>query len=302
MEKLITVEGLSKRYGKDVAVDDLSFQIQKGSCTALLGPNGAGKTTTLKMLAGLLSPSSGKIEFEEMSEGDLRKYIGYLPQYPVFYNWMSASEFLTYVARLAFLSKKEAVVRTNELLELVGLEDARDRRIGNFSGGMKQRLGIAQAMIHSPKLVMLDEPVSALDPVGRRDVIDMLEELKKQTTILFSTHVLSDAEEVCDDILIIRGGKMALSGSLQELRERYQKDVITVQVKGDGGAWVKKLESYDWVLDVTLEGGLMTLVVDEVESAREKILREIVDLSIPVVSFSVGQSSLEELFMKVVRA
>src|SRR5690606_1974532 len=196
---LVSIENLVKRFGKETAVKNLSFEIKKGSCTALLGPNGAGKTTTLQMLAGLLHPTSGKIAFDGMENGDNRKYIGYLPQHPVFYNWMTANEFLVYVGQLAHLSKQESQRSADELLELVGIADAKKKKIGGFSGGMKQRLGIAQAMIHEPKLVMLDEPVSALDPVGRREVIEMMRQLKEKTTILFSTHVLHDAEEVCDD-------------------------------------------------------------------------------------------------------
>ncbi len=208
---LITIDSLTKQFGKKQAVRELSFEIKKGSCTALLGPNEAGKTTTLKMLAGLLAPTKGRIYFNEQPTGDLRKYVGFLPQFPVFCNWMTAREFLEYVGKLSGLPKRAAAEKTIELIELVGLKDAGDQRIGGFSGGMKQRLGIAQAMIHSPKLLMLDEPVSALDPVGRRDVITMLTELKKHTTILFPTHVLSDAEEVCDEIVIIRKGELALS-------------------------------------------------------------------------------------------
>jgi len=299
---LITVDHLVKQYGKEKAVNDLSFNIKKGSCTALLGPNGAGKTTTLKMVAGLLQPTSGKIEFEGLEKVDLRNHIGYLPQYPVFYNWMTAQEYLVYVGRLARLSKKEAQSKTAELLELVGLKDARNRRIGGFSGGMKQRLGIAQAMVHSPSLVMLDEPVSALDPVGRRDVIEMLREMKKHTTILFSTHVLNDAEEVCDEILIIHAGKMALSGSLKELREQYQEQTITITIKGDYSDWAATAKNYEFVTDVQFEHETITLVVNQLEEARKRVFQDLAKEDLPVSSFSVGQSSLEDVFMKVVQS
>ncbi|MFS0821372.1 ATP-binding cassette domain-containing protein [Bacillus sp. 1P02SD] len=301
-ETLVSIENLVKRFGKELAVNHLSFEIKKGSCTALLGPNGAGKTTTLRMLAGLLHPTSGKIAFDGMANGDHRKYIGYLPQHPVFYNWMSASEFLVYVGELAHLSKKESHQKADDLLELVGLADAKKKKIGGFSGGMKQRLGIAQAMIHEPKLVMLDEPVSALDPVGRREVIEMMRELKKKTTILFSTHVLHDAEEVCDDIVIIRKGELALSDSLAGLRKKHQHDVIVIEAETDITGWANGLTAIESVHEVTVDRTTATIVVTQLEAARNAILQDILIKNIPVSTFKLGQSSLEDVFMKVVKS
>ncbi|WP_453993062.1 ABC transporter ATP-binding protein [Bacillus nitroreducens] len=299
---LVSIENLVKRFGKETAVKNLSFEIKKGSCTALLGPNGAGKTTTLQMLAGLLHPTSGKIAFDGMENGDNRKYIGYLPQHPVFYNWMTANEFLVYVGQLAHLSKQESQRRADELLELVGIADAKKKKIGGFSGGMKQRLGIAQAMIHEPKLVMLDEPVSALDPVGRREVIEMMRQLKEKTTILFSTHVLHDAEEVCDDIIIIRKGELAISDSLVDLRRKHQHDVIMIEAENDITDWASGLTTLSAVQEVTIDKTMATIIVTELEAARNAILQEIWTKKIPVTTFKIGQSSLEDVFMKVVNS
>lgn len=299
---LVSIENLVKRFGKETAVKNLSFEIKKGSCTALLGPNGAGKTTTLRMLAGLLHPTSGKIAFDGMENGDNRKYIGYLPQHPVFYNWMTANEFLVYVGQLAHLSKQESQRRADELLELVGIADAKKKKIGGFSGGMKQRLGIAQAMIHEPKLVMLDEPVSALDPVGRREVIEMMRQLKEKTTILFSTHVLHDAEEVCDDIIIIRKGELAISDSLVDLRRKHQHDVIMIEAENDITDWASGLTTLSAVQEVTIDKTMATIIVTELEAARNAILQEIWTKKIPVTTFKIGQSSLEDVFMKVVNS
>ncbi|THE09713.1 ABC transporter ATP-binding protein [Bacillus timonensis] len=301
-ETLVSIENIVKRFGKETAVNNLSFEINKGSCTALLGPNGAGKTTTLRMLAGLLHPTSGKITFDGLTNGDHRKYIGYLPQHPVFYNWMSASEFLVYVGQLAHLSKKESHQKANELLELVGLADAKQKKIGGFSGGMKQRLGIAQAMIHEPKLVMLDEPVSALDPVGRREVIEMMRELKRKTTILFSTHVLHDAEEVCDDIVIVHKGELALSDSLAGLRKKHQHDVIVIEAETDIMDWANGLKAIGAVHEVTVDRTKATIVVTQLDTARNAILQDILIKNIPVSTFKIGQSSLEDVFMKVVKS
>src|SRR5690625_3970680 len=156
---LLTVNKLSKQYKDKLAVNDVSFQFQAGKCIALIGPNGAGKTTILRTLAGLLKPSSGTVKFSsDETNTDIRTLIGYLPQYPVFYSWMTGLEFLIYSGELTLLSKSEATKRAHELLEKVGIAEAKNQRIGKYSGGMKQRLGIAQAIIHKPKLLMLDEP------------------------------------------------------------------------------------------------------------------------------------------------
>src|SRR5699024_2191951 len=212
---LLTVNNLTKTYDKQRAVHDVSFQFQRGKCIALIGPNGAGKTTILRTLAGLIKPTSGTIHFSQMnSNNDFRSFIGYLPQFPVFYSWMTGKEFLIYSGELALLSKDEATERAKQLLEKVGIAHAKNKRIGNYSGGMKQRLGIAQAIIHQPKLLMMDEPVSSLDPIGRREVLTLMEELKEDMTILFSTHILTDADEVSDELLLLHEGRMVESGSM----------------------------------------------------------------------------------------
>ncbi len=236
---LIKISGLKKSFKETEVIKGIDFKLEKGKCTALLGPNGAGKTTTLRMLSGLMEPTGGSITFADAKKsGDIRHLIGYLPQFPVFYEWMTGLEFLVYVGKLAGLSQKEARTRSEELLQLVGIAEAKSRRIGKYSGGMKQRLGIAQALIHRPQLVMLDEPVSALDPIGRREVLELLEGLKKETTILFSTHILNDAEEVCDEILFLHNGEIVESGTMDELRERYQQAKIDLFFRGNPAEYI----------------------------------------------------------------
>ena len=187
--ELLKASDLVKRFGNTNAVKGINFHIEEGRCVSLLGPNGAGKTTTLKMLSGLLEPTSGSIDFKGEKAKDLRQFIGYLPQYPAFYNWMSGKEFLVFAGQLAKLNVKEAEKRSEELLERVGLTNAKKRKIGGYSGGMKQRLGLAQALIHRPKLLILDEPVLALDPLGRREVLDMIQRLKRKRP--FSSQLMS---------------------------------------------------------------------------------------------------------------
>ncbi|MBB6633056.1 ABC transporter ATP-binding protein [Cohnella thailandensis] len=302
---LLTVDRLTKRFEGTLAVDGISFAIGEGRCVALLGPNGAGKTTTIRMLTGLLQPSSGAIRLEGMKPGqDLRAWIGYLPQTPAFYGWMTGREFLVYAGRLCGLSAKEAYARSDELLARVGIGAAGKRRISGYSGGMKQRLGLAQALIHRPKLLILDEPVSALDPIGRREVMTLLGELKSETTVLFSTHVLHDAEELCDDVLIMSAGRLAEGGSLSGIREANRQPMMSLETEGDSRSkewlegWLKRLPAGFEAASATPAGA--RLIVRDLETARRTVIRELADADVRVTKLEVGYTTLEDLFLKAV--
>lgn len=299
---LLKASNLVKQFGNIDAVNKIDFQIEEGKCVALLGPNGAGKTTTLKMLAGLLKPTSGSIEFKGKKGKDLREFIGYLPQSTAFFNWMSGMEFLVFAGQLAKLGRKEAEQRSEELLERVGLRDAKKRKIGGYSGGMKQRLGLAQALIHRPKLLILDEPVSALDPHGRREVLEMMREIKEETTILFSTHVLHDAEEISDDILIMHDGEIAVSGSLESVMKEYQQPILHIEFESQADDWLKSIASYSFVSEVNIQGNKASILLTDMEKGKQALLKEIVDKNLPIRKFEMSQTTLEDLFMKVVKA
>jgi len=303
MSSLIQVRNLSKSYGKHISINNISFDVGKGRCTALLGPNGAGKTTTLRLLAGLLTPTSGSISFEGGEPGaDYRKLLGYLPQAASFYGWMSGEEYISFASKLSGLSNREAAVMGAAALERVGLKEAARRRISGYSGGMKQRLGLAQALVHRPRLLLLDEPVSALDPIGRREVMEMLREIRQETTVIFSTHVLHDAEDICDDIILLNQGGIAEQGTLAELRSRYTLPVIRLRVEKQREAleWLNALSSRSFVLESRLSGDEVLLDVNDVHEARRIMVQEAADRGIPLLNFEVGSSTLEDLFMKVV--
>jgi len=307
MAPLMEVRQLVKTYGSTRAVNGITFTIEAGRCTALLGPNGAGKTTTLNMLSGLLKPTSGEIRFDGATKGeDLRAYIGYLPQYTAYYNWMTGREFLIYVGQLTGMDKRSAVQRAEELLRLVGIEDAKHRRIGGYSGGMKQRLGLAQAMMHRPRLLVLDEPVSALDPIGRREVLELMKRIRQETTILFSTHVLPDAEEVCDDVLIIRQGEIVIAGSLDEIRKSNQRPVIELELE-DGEAladWLPALRELAGSAAVEQNGPVVRFTVedaDELPRIRQQLMTRLAELKAPLSRLEIARTSLEDLFMEAVR-
>jgi ABC-2 type transport system ATP-binding protein len=299
---LVTITGLSKKFGTNTAVDNLNLDLEKGLCTALLGPNGAGKTTTLSMLAGIMKQTTGKITFSGAVGNDFRKYIGYLPQYPVFYGWMTGKEYLQYVGQLADLSKQEAGTKADELLELVGIAEAKKRKINGYSGGMKQRLGIAQALINDPQLLILDEPVSALDPIGRREVLTLMKRLKEKTTILFSTHVLHDAEEICDYIYIIKDGQLAINGTLEQLQSEHQQPTIYIEGEVELGEWLEKIKQFQFVSElVTHNPKIVTLTVTDVETARRELLNFFGSLNVPIRKFELVRTSLEDLFLKVAK-
>lgn len=297
---LLEVTGLVKTFGTQTAVAGLDFGIAPGRCLALLGPNGAGKTTTLRMLSGLLEPTAGTIRFTDGSDKDIRGLIGYLPQYPAFFNWMTGREFLSFTAKLARISGKEAARRTDEVLEKVGLKDAAKRRIGGYSGGMKQRLGLAQAVIHRPKLLILDEPVSALDPQGRREVLELLREMKRETTILFSTHVLHDVEEISEEVIIMDKGRIIMQGDLQRLLREREQPLIRVKARNLPAEWVRGLSGEPFVSELIPSTDGFTVQVTDVPSARSFLLRAFADLGIEVESFEIGTTSLEDLFLKAV--
>ncbi|SEQ49018.1 ABC transporter ATP-binding protein [Piscibacillus halophilus] len=300
--ELLHANQLTKKYKENSVIQDVSFTLEHGRCVALLGPNGSGKTTTLRMLAGFIKPTEGTIAFNDESlSRDFRQHVGYLPQFPVFYDWMTGKEFLVYSGQLAHLSKSEARKRADELLELVNLKEVRKLRISKYSGGMKQRLGIAQALIHSPKLIILDEPASALDPIGRREVLNLMRELKKDSTILFSTHILNDAEEVSDEILLLNNGNVIEQGSMHEL-ESVQNTVTLKLAFSDEPKFIEeRLKEIESVFKVHRVQDDFLLTVHDLQTARKQLLEVVHNEDWQLTKFEVAKTSLEDLFMKAVK-
>lgn len=297
MTNLLQVTDLSKAYGNHKAVDSITFELAEGTSTALIGPNGAGKTTTLSMLAGLITPSNGSILFRGQQKPDIRASIGYLPQYPKFFPWLTALEFTEMAAVLSGVEKRQALKEAKKTLEFVGLGDAMKKKTSTFSGGMKQRLGLAQAIVHEPELLLLDEPVSALDPVGRRQVMNLLKELQQKTTILYSTHILNDAEEMTDQLLFLRKGVLVENGSLDTIRKKYANPRILIDFESEGEAerftalspWAFAKEKKQVSIDALKEG----VGTSEVVTLLHKE-------SLHIRKVELQTASLEEIFMKVV--
>ncbi|MFF5995744.1 ABC transporter ATP-binding protein [Lysinibacillus sp. KU-BSD001] len=291
---MITVRDLTKTFGTQTAVSNVSFTLEQNTSTALIGPNGAGKTTILSMLTGLLAPTNGTVEMEGIK--DIRKEIGFLPQYPQFFPWLTALEFTEMVAKLSGMSGREVKKEAQKVLSFVGLEEAMRKKTSTFSGGMKQRLGIAQAIVHKPKLLLLDEPVSALDPVGRREMMNLLKELQQQTTILYSTHILNDAEEMTDQLLFLRKGAIVEQGSLADIREQF--DVPRYKVEFETETEALQFASQSEFVATAVSNSVY-VEINEERPTMQQLMAQLVASPFHVKQVKRVTVTLEEIFMKV---
>ncbi len=304
----IKCEGLTKRYGNVVALDSLDLSIKERSIFGFLGPNGAGKTTTIKLLVGLSNPTVGRarVAGQEVTPEaiGLRKKIGYLPEVPAFYNWMNGLEFLSFVGELYHLSKAEIKNRSDELLELVELKETAKRRIGGYSRGMRQRLGIAQALMNRPEVLFLDEPCSALDPIGRREVLELIKRLSAGATVFMSTHILSDVERVCDSVGIINQGKLVMTSSMEELQCRYARSIFELEFEEDASPLVAELQAVPWmdkVEQVEVNGApALRLRVTDINTAKRELPAIVIASGLTLLRYELTLPSLEDIFIELV--
>jgi len=295
MTILLKVTGLTKQFAEKVVVDDIDFTLEENTSTALIGPNGAGKTTTLSMLTGLLKPTFGSVKLQN---GEVRDNIGFLPQYPQFHPWLSAIEFTEMAAKLNGVPAKSAKKDAQKTLEFVGLGNDLNKKIATFSGGMKQRLGISQAIVHKPKLLLLDEPVSALDPVGRREVLDLLKGLQQETTILYSTHILNDAEEMTDQLLFLRDGKLVEQGTLREVRQRFDELHYVIEFSSEEEA---KHFTDQYELKGKIKGCFVYIEIIDEKPSMQQLLQYLSNAPYKIRKVERQTASLEEIFMKVAK-
>ncbi|MGG2084052.1 ATP-binding cassette domain-containing protein [Lysinibacillus pakistanensis] len=295
MTILLKVTGLTKQFAEKVVVDDIDFTLEENTSTALIGPNGAGKTTTLSMLTGLLKPTFGSVKLQN---GEVRDNIGFLPQYPQFHPWLSAIEFTEMAAKLNGVPAKSAKKDAQKTLEFVGLGNDLNKKIVTFSGGMKQRLGISQAIVHKPKLLLLDEPVSALDPVGRREVLDLLKGLQQETTILYSTHILNDAEEMTDQLLFLRDGKLVEQGTLREVRQRFDELHYVIEFSSEEEA---KHFTEQYELKGKIKGCFVYIEIIDEKPSMQQLLQYLSNAPYKIRKVERQTASLEEIFMKVAK-
>jgi ABC-2 type transport system ATP-binding protein len=304
----VRIEELRKVFGTFQALDGLNLTVEEGTIFGFLGPNGAGKTTTIRILTGLAHATSGHawvIGKEVPANGqEIARKIGFLPEEPAFYPWMTPREFLDYVGRVFGLTATERSSRTKELLALAGLEESAKRRIGGFSRGMRQRLALAQALLNRPEVLFLDEPASALDPEGRKEVLDFIESLRGQCTVFMSTHILADVERVCDTIGIINRGKLVISAPRDALLAQYAIPAfeVEVDVQTESGmiTWCNTLQQERWVKSVILQELVARIVVTDVEVAKRELLASINQAGLILTRYEVVRPSLEDIFLKLV--
>jgi ABC-2 type transport system ATP-binding protein len=297
---------LCRSYGPVQALKNLNLSVPNGSIFGFLGRNGAGKTTTLRILAGLAQPSSGSAwvaGIEATCTGSTaRQHFGYLPQDPTFYRWMTPIEYLDYVARLFNLSGTERKQRIDEMLQLVDLKSAARRKIGGFSGGMLQRLGIAQALIHHPAVLLLDEPTSALDPAGRYEVLELIASLRGKVTVFFSTHILNDVERICDTVAIIHKGELLLESGREELLNQYAINTAELELDDHdqrAAAFVTELQAQGWVETVRAEQSVIHITVKDLACGKQALLPLLAASGLAVNRLEWVRPSLEEIFLKI---
>lgn len=294
---------VTKTYGEVRALAGLSLDVAPGTVTGLLGPNGAGKTTAIRLLLGLARPTSGTVRAlgTEVTTG-AHPEIGYLPDVPGFPAHMTAAEWMDLTARLYRLPCGTAAHRSAALLEIAGLAGVM-QRIGAYSRGMRQRLGIAQALLPAPRLLVLDEPTSALDPLGRKDVLEMIASLRGRTTVLLSSHLLDDVERVCDHVAVMDKGRALTAGTVDELRETLGGSRrIVVVLDGDPAPLAAALASQPWCESASADGSRLTVVPSDDGSARRALPGAIAEAGLGLVSFGSERASLEDLFVRLVEA
>jgi ABC-2 type transport system ATP-binding protein len=312
---IIATQDLTKSYGRQPVVDSLNLAVPRGSICGFLGSNGAGKSTTIKLLLGLVQPSagSGRVFGQSIVQDSvaIRERVGFLAQSPSFYGYLTARETLQFVAGFFRpVAKTAMAARIEELIDLVGLGGKADRPVRGFSGGERQRLGIAQAAINDPELIILDEPASALDPLGRRDVLKILESFRGHTTVFYSTHILDDVQRVSDRVVIMERGRLIAQGPIEDLLAG-DRSMFQLTLRGDGAAVVERLQQIPWVQDVSVELGLPDLAhgpttdlkvrVTNPQAAEAELLRLVLaDDSIVVTQFERSSYNLEDVFVSLV--
>jgi ABC-2 type transport system ATP-binding protein len=307
---ILRIENLEKSFGDKKVLRGVNLNVPPKKVFGFVGKNGAGKTTTMKLVLGLMTANTGEIfvNGEKVTYGNTKtnRFIGYLPDVPEYYSFMTPKEYLSFCGEITKMDKKEIRTRSEELLKLVGLGEEK-HRIKGFSRGMKQRLGIAQALLNRPKLLICDEPTSALDPLGRKEILDILVAAKEETTILFSTHILSDVEHICDEMALLNEGKIIMQGSIDEVKSKRRGNALEIQLE-------RKEDSdslYRFICEKTKAQKAGSAGKTERNGSNNIILKEasllpytlnfIADNNIPFIKIEKQESTLEDIFLEAIK-
>jgi ABC-2 type transport system ATP-binding protein len=303
MSTAIEIGGLTKLYKETRALDGVDLVVPEGSVFGFLGPNGAGKTTALRILTGMARPTGGtaRVFGHDVvhAANDVRALIGFLPDVPAYYPWMTAEEYLRFAGKLFGITGAQLDQRVASLLEMAGLAGVK-QRVGGFSRGMKQRLGVAQALINAPRVLMLDEPTSALDPMGRKDVLDMIAALKGKTTVFFSTHILTDVERVCDTVAILDHGRVVRQSSIAEVKREGHATRLLVEVEEGAEGLEGMIAAEPWARECIRDGQIVRCVVADVPAARRAVPALVASRQLALVRMVDEEPTLEDVFVELV--
>ncbi|HHV80121.1 MAG: ABC transporter ATP-binding protein [Dictyoglomi bacterium] len=296
---VIKTEGLSKYFGKKKALEDLNLEVPEGIIFGYLGPNGAGKTTTIRLLLNLARPTSGTayVLGEDIRNGrSYLKKVGFLPDVPNFYNFFTAREFLSFIADISGIDNPEKKI--GKILELIGLKNEKGR-IGGYSRGMRQRLGLAQALLPDPELLILDEPTSSLDPQGRKEILDLICSFKGKKTVFFSTHILSDVERICDRIGILKEGRLLIEDNIEDIKKRYTRHRILIEVD-DTEKLIEKVNGLSQIKSIERRNNNgLVLEVSDILPVQIDIPKIIVEENLILKKWEILEPSLEDIFLEV---
>ena len=302
MNHLLELSDIHMRFGAQEVLSGISLCVPPGSIYGFIGQNGAGKTTTMKLILGLLAPERGQIAVcgEAVHYGNTRtnRHIGYLPDVPAFYPYMTAPEYLSLCAKITGLSQSDAQTRCKKLLALVGLEKSANKKLGGYSRGMTQRLGIAQALLHEPKLLICDEPTAALDPAGRKDILDILLAVREQTTVLFSTHILTDVERICDRVAVLHDGKIRRDGPLREWQNT--QSAVLEAVFAPELDLRPLLDALRPHAQLQAENGLLRIQAADLSAVQRLLFAQAAALDILPQRVALAQPNLEQLFLQTI--
>lgn len=304
---MIIIENLHKSFKENEVLKGLNLKVVEGEIYGFIGKNGAGKTTTLNILAGISAFNDGKcsINSKTLSKEPNGEFgnCGFLPEEPKFYSYMTGFEYLSLMGKILGQSKQDITIRSNELLKIVGLIETKKKKIGSFSRGMRQRLGLAVAMYHKPKVLLLDEPSSALDPVGRQDMANILLSLKNEgVTIMLSTHILSDVESICDRVGVLSDGKMALEGKLDDILKEYANPGYDIYLQEQASNNdIEILKALPFVKSIGIEGKKLMLLTTEPEKNINTLYSALSKFRVSALSTSIRKANLDEVFIKIAK-
>ena len=310
VDTAVSCRGLTKRYSDVLALDALTLDVPVGAVYGILGPNGAGKTTLLRLLTGLAHPTAGEATVAGLSitaqAPAVHRRISFLDQSPQYYSWMRGRELITFVGELFGLRGAELRTRVDEALTLTGLANAANRRISGYSGGMRQRLGLAQALVNRPDVLFLDEPASSLDPAGRHEILAAIASMRGAATVCMSTHILADVERICDTVAILNHGRLLVSAPVAELQERYAQPAFELELDpGQGDAaeqFIAAVRASRWAADVIRQADIVRVVASDAATAGREILPLVAAHGIQMQRFERIRPSLEDIFLRLTAA